>query len=236
VSSPTAGSAGARDAPAAPAEPEPLRVLFICHSRAIGGSELYLEQIASRMVGEGDVRVVCRPDGALDEWAARVEAAGAEVLRLDPGRPGDFGRLRRLVRWASVVHLTLANRVGAYQVAATLACRLERRPLVCTHQLAREAEDLPLGRLGRRFRALALAGVYGHARRHIAVSEEGRRLLPARAGLDRRRVVRIGNGVDVARFAPVPAAGRRSLRRTLLPDGPPDLPLCCRGTHLLCRP
>lgn len=209
----------------------PDRVLFVCHSRAIGGSELYLEEIARRMVRRAEVRVVCRPDGVLDEWAARLETAGARVTRLDPRRPADSRRLLAAVRWASVVHLTLANRVGAYQVATTLACRVGRRPLVCTHQLARAAEDLPLGWLGRRFRAAALRGVYGYASRNIAVSAEGRRLLAARAGLDPRRTVQIGNGVDVERFAPLPCEARRELRRRLLGDGD-GRPVCCTVARL----
>src|ERR1041385_3362811 len=163
-------SAPAASAPERSAE---LRVLFVCHALALGGSELYLEQMARRMAREATVRVICRPDPAFDGWADRLAAAGAEIVRVSlPDRAG-FARLRREVRWASVVHLTLANRVGAYQVLVTLACRLERRPLVCTHQLAREAETLPLGALGRRFRALALGTVYGAARRHIAVSADG---------------------------------------------------------------
>src|SRR5215831_14809374 len=178
--------------PAEPAVPTSengrgLRVLFICHSPAIGGAELYLEQIATRMTARAAVRLVCRPDPVLDAWAARIAAAGIEVTRLSPTGPRGFRRLVRLVRWAAVVHLTLASRVGSYQVAAALACRVGRRPLVCVHQLAREADDL--GSVSRRFRALALGAVYGYARRHVAVSADGRRLLPGRAGLDAARVV-----------------------------------------------
>ena len=208
------------------------RILFVCHSRAIGGSELYLEQIARRAAGGGPVRVVCRPDPALDGWADRLAAAGAEVVRLDPRGPGSMRRLRGAVRWASVVHLTLADRAGSYQVLTVLACRLERRPLVCTHQLAREAEDLPLGALGRRFRALALSTVYGYASRHIAVSAEGRRLLAARAGLDPRRTVQIGNGVDVRRFVPASREDRLALRRRLLGVREPDGAVCCTVARL----
>ncbi|HXM53951.1 MAG TPA: glycosyltransferase family 4 protein [Candidatus Dormibacteraeota bacterium] len=223
--------------PSAPAASAPdraaeLRVLFICHSRALGGSELYLEQMAKRMAREATVRVVCRPDPVLDEWAARLEAAGAEIVRIAlPDRAG-FARLRREVRWASVVHLTLANRAGAYQVLVTLACRLERRPLVCTHQLAREAETLPLGALGRRFRALALGTVYGAARRHIAVSADGLALLPRRTGLDARRTVQISNGVDLDRFVrPAPEA-RAALRRRLLGDAGDGVVACCTVARL----
>jgi glycosyltransferase involved in cell wall biosynthesis len=209
-----------------------MKILFICHSRAVGGSELYLEQIATRAGREADVRVVCRPDPVLDEWAGRLAAAGVEVVRLDLRGPGSALRLRRAVRWASVVHLTLANRAGAYQVLSVLACRLERRPLVCTHQLARETEDLPFGGLGRRFRALVLSAVYGSASRHIAVSAEGRHLLSTRVGLDPRRTVQIGNGVDVHRFVPPSDETRRTLRRRLLGDGAHEVPICCTVARL----
>jgi glycosyltransferase involved in cell wall biosynthesis len=207
--------------PAEPAAPTSengrgLRVLFICHSPAIGGAELYLEQIATRMTAQAAVRLVCRPDPALDAWVGRIADAGVEVTRLSPTGPRGFLHLLRLVRWASVVHLTLASRVGSYQVAAALACRAGRRPLVCVHQLAREADDF--GSLSRRFRALALGAVYGCARGHIAVSAEGRRLLPGRAGLDAARVVQISNGVDLDRFSPADPADRGGLRRRLLGD------------------
>jgi len=223
--------------PAAPASAAPdraagLRVLFICHSRALGGSELYLEQMATRMAREAQVRVVCRPDPVFDVWAGRLAAAGAEIVRVPlPDRAG-FARLRREIRWASVVHLTLANRVGTYQVLVTLACRLERRPLVCTHQLARETEDLPLGAVGRRFRALALGTVYGAARRHIAVSADGLELLPRRAGLDARRTLQISNGVDLDRFAKPAPEAREALRRRLLGDAADGAVICCTVARL----
>src|SRR5262249_33693876 len=223
-----------RAAPAtlAPDGAAELRVLFICHSRVLGGSELYLEQMARRMAAEARVRVICRPDPVLDEWADRLAAAGAEIVRVPlPDRAG-FARLRREVRWASVVHLTLANRVGTYQVLVTLACRLERRPLVCTHQLARTTEDLPLGALGRRFRALALGTGYGAARRHIAGSADGLELLPRRAGLDARRTLQISNGVDLDRFVhPTPKA-RAALRRRLLGDVDDGSVVCCTVARL----
>jgi glycosyltransferase involved in cell wall biosynthesis len=218
-------------APAAPAvENDPgLRVLFICHSPAIGGAELYLERIAVRMADRADVRVVCRPDPVLDSWAARVAAAGIEVFRLSPVGPVGFARLLGLLRGASVVHLTLASRVGAYQVIAALACRIARRPLVCVHQLARETDDL--GGVGRRFRALALGAVYGAARRHVAVSAEGHRLLPGRAGLDAARVVQISNGVDLHRFAAPPEVDRGRLRQDLLGRSGAGV-LCCTVARL----
>jgi glycosyltransferase involved in cell wall biosynthesis len=218
--------------PAEPAAPTSdngrgLRVLFICHSPAIGGAELYLEQIATRMTAQASVRLVCRPDPVLDAWAGRIAGAGIGVTRLSPTNPRGFRHLLRLVRWASVVHLTLASRVGSYQVAAALACRAGRRPLVCVHQLAREADDF--GSLSRRFRAVALGAVYGYARRHIAVSAEGRRLLPGRAGLDAARVVQIGNGVDLDRFSPAPA-DRAGLRRRLVGEGAGVV--CCTVARL----
>jgi glycosyltransferase involved in cell wall biosynthesis len=209
-----------------------LRILFVCHSRALGGSELQLEQIAVRAAREAAVRVVCRPDPVLDQWAGRLAAAGAEVVRLDVRGRASLRLLRRDVRWASVVHLNLADRVGSYQVLTVLACRLERRPLVCTHHLAREAEDLPLGWLGRRSRRLALSAVYGYARRHIAVSAEGRHLLTARVGLDPRRTVQIGNGVDVERFVPTSGEARRSQRLRLLGDRAADGTVCCTVARL----
>jgi glycosyltransferase involved in cell wall biosynthesis len=210
----------------------PSRVLFVCHSREIGGSELYLEQMARRMAGIADVRVVCRPDPVMDEWADRVAGHGAGVVRVAlPGRSG-LARLRREIRWASVTHLVLASRVGAYQALVTLACRLERRPLVCTHQLARETEDLPLGALGRHLRALALRTVYGGARMHVAVSAEGLELLHGRVGLDRRRTVEIGNGVDLERFAP-PGPGAPPRPGPSLAEGIDEgAPLCVTVARL----
>lgn len=195
-----------------------MRVLFVCHSREIGGSELYLEQIARRMVRTADVGVVCRPDPVMDGWAERLAGQGAEVARLALPSAAGLARLRREVARASVVHLSLASRVGAYQVLVALTCRACRRPLVCTHHLAREAEDLPLGALGRAFRRLALRAAYGGARRHIAVSSEGLELLRDRVGLDPARTVRIGNGVDLEQFAPPGPEARARARHRLLGD------------------
>jgi glycosyltransferase involved in cell wall biosynthesis len=214
------------------APPGDLRVLFVCHSKAVGGSELYCEELATRMVRHARVRVVCRPEWAMDEWATRLEAAGAGVARIDPSRPSGFGALRRAIRWASVVHLTLANRVGRYQVLVVLASQLERRPLVCTHQLARETDDLPFGPLGRRFRTLALRTVYRRADRNIAVSAEGLGLLCTRVGLDPKRTVRINNGVDLARFGPLPGEERARLRRSIAADAAESLAISCTVARL----
>ena len=180
------------------------------------------------MAAQAAVRVVCRPDPVLDEWAERIETAGIEVVRLSPTTPRGFVRLVQLVRQADVVHLTLASREGAYQVMAALACRAGRRALVCVHQLAREADDL--GPMGRRFRAFALGAAYGHARRHVAVSAEGRRLLPGRAGLDAARVVQINNGVDLDRFSPSAGGDRQALRRRLF--GADAGVVCCTVARL----
>jgi glycosyltransferase involved in cell wall biosynthesis len=223
---------------AAPATPpgegvREFRVLFVCHSAAIGGSELYLEQMARRMAREAVVRVVCRTDPVMDRWADRLTEAGATLIRLDLRRLADLRRLRQEIGWATVVHLTLANRAGAYQVLVVLASRFGRKPLVCTHQLARETESLPLGVIGRRFRALALRSVYGSASRHIAVSAEGRGLLAARAGLDPARTVQIGNGVDLERFVPATGEERQSVRHRLLGEcGAAADVVCCTVARL----
>jgi glycosyltransferase involved in cell wall biosynthesis len=212
--------------------PGDLRVLFICHSKAVGGSELYCEELATRMARRANVRVICQPDGAMDDWARRIHAAGVTVARTDPSTPAGFAALRRAIRWASVVHLTLANRVGGYQVLVVLACRLERRPLICTHQLARETDDLPFGPLGRRFRTLALRTVYRRADRHIAVSAEGLGLLSTRVGLDPQRTVEINNGVDLARFHPLLGEERARLRRSMAGDAAERLVISCTVARL----
>jgi glycosyltransferase involved in cell wall biosynthesis len=195
-----------------------LRLLFICHSQEIGGAELYLERLIRHMASEGEERVVCRPDPALDHWAERV-GSSAKVTRLRLSRADHVIRLWREIRWASVVHFTLAFPVGKYQLVAALVCRLARRPVVCTHQLVRGIRELPIPWAARVFWTWAFRAAYGGAERHIVPSADGFHALVSDYGFDPEQIDVIPNGVDLDRFQHLSKPERLGLRSRLLGEG-----------------
>jgi glycosyltransferase involved in cell wall biosynthesis len=211
-------------------------VLFISHSKEIGGAELYLEGLLRYSMQHHQVELVCRNDSALDAWAGRITAAGAAVHRLDLKAPGDYLALRGLIRQASVVHLVLAYPVGKYQLAAALLTAGSRTPLVITHQLLIDIPAIKMPAPRRLFWRLAF-GRYGRlARWNIASSRSGRELL-LRSGFPAERTELIYNGADVARFRPAAAAERERVRAAIAravgaPPWPDDAVLACTVARL----
>ena len=88
----------------------PTRLLFVSHSKEIGGAEAYLASLIRRASAElpGGVSLVCRRDRALDEWVGALEQLGARTVRIDFNRPADYRRYLELVRGSDLVHLVLA--------------------------------------------------------------------------------------------------------------------------------
>ena len=186
----------------------PRRLLFISHSREVGGAEVYLENLL-RYLAETETehhwrpQLVCRRDAALDGWAAEISKSCA-VFRLDVVRPRDALRLATLVRQAELVHLNLSFPAGKYQFAAASVTRMLGRPLVVTHHLALKV-SVPWR---------WAMGWLGHAaRRHIAVSERSRKVLVLEFGYPLERVVVVHNGIDTDRFRPAAGAARHALRQ-----------------------
>ena len=134
----------------------PRRLLFVSHSKEVGGAESYLRSLIlysrdalRRDDHDAPVTLVCRPDTALDDWVREIQRAGVEVERIDLKRLSDYARLLRLARRADLVHLVLAYPVGKYQLIAALLARLARRPLVLTHQLPIDLGEIAMSSLKR---------------------------------------------------------------------------------------
>jgi len=66
-----------------------MRVVYVSHSKEVGGAELHLEGLMARLQATADrqATLVCRRDQALDEWVRRIEAGAISVRRLDLRSP-----------------------------------------------------------------------------------------------------------------------------------------------------
>ena len=208
----------------------PRRLLFVSHSKEVGGAESYLRSLIlysrdalRRDDHDAPVTLVCRPDTALDDWVREIQRAGVEVERIDLKRLSDYARLLRLARRADLVHLVLAYPVGKYQLIAALLARLARRPLVLTHQLPIDLGEIAMSSLKRAAWSAAFRSYRVIAPRHIAVSQAGRGLLIRRYGFAPGRVTVIYNGVDLRRFALLDpgslADARRRMGEAIAPEG-----------------
>ena len=129
------------------------RIVYVCHSKEIGGAELYLEgliRFTASLSGDspspargggqggGSAELICRRDPVLDQWVQGIIDLGVPVHRLDLKRPADYLAMLRVLRRADLVHLVIAYPTGKYQLSVALLTRLGRRPLVATHQLVVE--------------------------------------------------------------------------------------------------
>jgi glycosyltransferase involved in cell wall biosynthesis len=184
--------------PSAPAEPAPVRVLYLIDSLGPGGAEHLLAAYLPFLRRAGVVpTVVALQEQQGNPVARRIAAQGIPVTELGIRRlrqRGAFGRVREAIAAADpeVVHTQL-------EFAAVLgipAARLRGLPTVATlHTL--DAPP-PRSRLALHFRLMAWA--LRRARRVIAVSEITRRHYLERARLRPERVVTIFNGIDPTAF------------------------------------
>ncbi len=190
-------------------------VLFISHSKEIGGAELYLEGLLRYAMGANfRAELVCRKDAVLDAWAAGIADAGALVHRLDLKAPSEYLALRRLIRRATIAHLVLAYPVGKYQLAAALLAVGSRTPLVITHQLVIDLPAIKMSGPRRLFWVLAFRQYGRLARWNIASSRAGRDLL-MKYRFPAARTELIYNGADLTRFTPVTGAERDRVRAAI---------------------
>jgi glycosyltransferase involved in cell wall biosynthesis len=194
-----------------------MRLVYVSHSREVGGAELHLEGLLARVQATGKHQpvLVCRRDHALDAWVRRIEARAITVHRLDLHRTGDWPWLRRYLRTADLAHLVLAYPVGKYQLVAALTSRLLGRVTVVTHQLAIDLDETDLPGWKRAVWTTLFRKYGRFAQRHIAVSASGRELLVTKYAFPARLVEVIHNGVDATQHRPLPAGERAQLRRAL---------------------
>jgi glycosyltransferase involved in cell wall biosynthesis len=211
----------------------PGRIVLVSHSREVGGAELNVERLASYLVRQltPDYRLelICRPDPALNAWAARIAAMGITVHRLGLVRAGDLARMMGILRGARLVHLHIAHAVGKYQWLAALTARLMRLRLMATHHLALDIREVALGERRRAAWFSLVRRLFGLVERHIAVSVYAKQILVSIYGVDPERISVIYVGTDPRRFAPAGADERARLRDQLFASValPPDASLVC---------
>ena len=196
-------------------------VLFISHSKEIGGAEVYLEGLLRYAIRSGfQAQLICRKLAVLDAWSERIAAAGAAVHRVDFSSPRDFWQVRRLARGAALVHLMLAYPVGKYQLVAALLTAASGTPLIVTHHLVVENPAISAPR--RLFWSLAFRSYARLASRNIVPSRAGVELL-LRRGFPGARTELIYNGADINRFKPLGGSVRSAVRSRMMAalDGMP---------------
>ncbi len=204
----------------------PLRILFLDHSAALGGAELYLRDLVPAFAPPGEVLLL--EEGPFYD---KLQAAGIpsdviaapEAVRHVAREAGLFSALRavpgllhlawRIARRARAFDLIYANSQKAL-VVGSLAAQMARRPLVWNlHDVLMpehfSAMNIRLAvMLSNRFARLVIA--------NSAASKEA--FLQAGG---RVPVVVVHNGIDVERFAAIEPAQVAALRQELgLRDGP----------------
>lgn len=238
IETPTAQSSAPTAAPSAP------RILFVDHSAALGGAELYLLDVAQafrdrcrvvlfesgpfrdRLVKAGvETEVLDAPSAILN---VRKESGAVSLLRSLPSLPRLIYRLHRVARGYDVLY---ANSQKAFLVSA-LAGLLGRQTVIWNlHDMFNNQHFSP------KTRRLAVATATRFASWVVANSEATRQSFVEHGGSPDRTSV-VYNGLDPARFAE-PAPGERAVRRTELGlDDRPVLGIFSRlapwkGQHVL---
>lgn len=194
----------------------PMRLLFVSHSKEVGGAESYLASLMLRATAEArDVTLVCRRDPALDDWLRGLTDKGVTVERLDFRQPAEYRRFMQLARRSSLVHLVLAYPVGKYQLAAAGMARLAGRALIVTHQLSLDLDAVPMSPLRRWAWSNAFRSYRFTAQHHIAVSKFGADLLVERYHFPSARVSVIPNGVELRGLGRLGEPARTTVRQQL---------------------
>src|SRR5207302_1011055 len=208
------------------------RILYVCHAREVGGAERYLEGLIRYAAGGAQVQLICRRDPILDQWAQAMATDGVAVHRLDLTRPADYLAMFRLMRAADLVHLVLAYPVGKYQLLAAILARAARRPLIVTHELVVDLDQIAMAPARRAIWRIAFRRYGRLARVNIACSRANRELLVGRYGFPAASTPLIYNGADLRRFTPLQGAERDAARQAIAAKLageplPPDALLVC---------
>jgi glycosyltransferase involved in cell wall biosynthesis len=215
------------------------RIVYVCHSKEIGGAELYLEGLIrfTASAADGRPELICRRDPVLDQWVQGIAELGVPVHRLDLMRPSGYLSMLRVLRRADLVHLVLAYPTGKYQLTAALLTRLGRRPLVATHQLVVEIGEIAMNPLRRAFWRIAFRLYRTLARLNIVSSRAGWQSLVRRYGFPEASTELIHNGANLSRFTPLDGQDRRAVREAMATElaGRPwsdDVLLACTVARL----
>lgn len=192
-----------RPVPAPPAPDRKLRVVHVISALPLGGAELSVFHLVSRLSRERfEVEVVCtREEGAL---AGRFREAGVPVTLLElPSRysPRGLWRLSRLLarRGADIVHTHMRRANTSGRIAAWLA----GVPVIIAHE-----RNLPFEKSRRHFLADRLLGRL--SARVIAVSPQVAEAERRGSGLPREKFAVMPNALDLAEFRPEGRAAARA--------------------------
>src|SRR2546428_8167286 len=209
------------------------RIVYVCHSKEIGGAELYLEGLIRFTVsGQGQPELICRRDSVLDRWVQGIIDLGVPVHRVDLKRPPDDVSMRRFSRRAALVHLVLAYPTGKYQLTAAMITWLGGGPLVATNQPVVEIGGISMNSLRRAFWRFAFRLYRRLARVNIASSQAGWQSLVRRYGFPEASTELIHNGANLTRFVPITGDERRAIRLAIADElagrpWPDDILLAC---------
>ena len=157
--------------------------------------------------------------------------------RLDLTRPADYLAMFRLMRAADLIHLVLAYPVGKYQLLAAILARAARRPLIVTHELVVDLDQIAMAPARRAIWRIAFRRYGRLARVNIACSRANRELLVGRYGFPAASTPLIYNGADLRRFTPLQGAERDAVRQAIAAKlagetWPADAPLVCTVARL----
>src|SRR2546428_2548142 len=209
------------------------RIVYVCHSKEIGGAELYLEGlIRFTVAGEGQPELICRRDPVLDQWVQGIIDLGVPVHRVDLKRPSDYLAMLRVLRRADLVHLVLPYPTGKYQLTSALLTRIGGRPLVATHQLVVEIGEISMNSLRRAFWRFAFPLYPGPARGKIAPPPTRGQSLGRRDGFPEAPPEPIPHAENLTRFVPITGDERRAIRLAIADElagrpWPDDILLAC---------
>ena len=161
------------------------------------------------------VELLCRRDRVLDQWAQEIAATGVRVHRIDLRRPTDYLAVFRRLRAVDLAHLVLAYPTGKYQLVTALLARLAGTPLIATHQLVVDIGDIKMSPLRRAFWRSAFRLYRRLARRNIASSQAGWKLLTGRYRFPESSTELIYNGADLSLFTPLMGSARSAVRQAI---------------------
>jgi L-malate glycosyltransferase len=178
-----------------------MRILQICSAREIGGGERHLADLANALAERGhDVFAALSPASPLRSLLSSLPPANVVELpmrnSLNLATAMKLSQLAR-ARDIEIVHAHIAR---DYPLAALATGRSKARLVLTRHVL------FPLNRIHR----LTLR----RTSRVIAVSQAVAESLYSQSIFDRQKVVKIHNGIDLAKFAQVEArrASQQKLR------------------------
>jgi len=197
------------------------RVLFIDHTGALGGAELYLLDVARRY--EASARVVTFEEGPFcerlraDGVDVQVEAAPPALLQVEKGGalrqglravPGMLRLAGRLARTARSFDVIYANSQKALVVGA-LAGLLARRPVIWNLHDMLTAEHFSA--VNRRLGVL----LANHLVDRVVVNSEATRRAFVESGGEEEKTALVYNGIDATAFENGSGEDARCLRQAL---------------------